>query len=175
MQRIKGINPEKVFEYATQYEKAAVYLVLGGGERGKEEFKLPLMVLLAFSVELYLKAFSALLRDDRSHLIGHDHQLLFNDLCESERLEVERRYELIIQLPEAVEQRLEIASERDKRGVETDFSIHAVLSEGGKAFERLRYIHEHEVMPDGLYFSHYVGMAVKERILELRSDWQKYF
>lgn len=113
----------------------------------------------AFALESYLKCLRML--ECGEYLEGHDLQLLFTDLPDALRKEIEERH-LKYELKHPVFKKMQAA------GIATD--LHSLLKVGKDSFQEFRYAYE-ELPKDTVWGLDVMMFIVKALILERKPEW----
>jgi len=126
----------------------------------------PALVLSAFASELYLKCLICIETGRLAH--GHDLRVLFRQISEASRRNIERRWNAYVATPER--QRI-YAALKALEGTEISTSLDWSLRNGGDGFVALRYIHEGETGTKFLLGE--LPQILRDEILTSKPEWSQ--
>jgi hypothetical protein len=140
--------------------------VMNGPRENVYQF-LPVAVLYAFSLELYLKCLIRVGGGTISRRNGHNLWKLFKAIESTTRRDLTERY---IRL--AATDR--INAELLRRNPKTDLSIKGVLVHSAKAFEKLRYPYDYRLTHKTGFSANLVTYAARQIIVDKHPAWVKW-
>ena len=160
--RARKSDPEKMFQSSEAFLALCATLTTSVNLGNPNILELVMGTNAAFALESYLKCLRTI--DLGEYLEGHDLKLLYDDLSEESRTEIERRHA-------KCEQALPIFGIMRKSGIHTD--LRSLLESGRNAFQDFRYAYE-EIPRDTVWGLDVLMLIVKHLILEKRPEWKHF-
>jgi HEPN domain-containing protein len=161
------VIPQNACRHAEQYFAAHKALEKYMSEINSRGVNIPNVVLMAFSVECFLK--TILLLDKGSFLRSHNLIELFDDIGDENRKAIsDFNDQFVAACPHA--QKIK------KKNPNAKYDIRTLLRDSAESFKDIRYMweNEHKFIPatfgwglDGVLF------ALRKRILEIRPEWKE--
>lgn len=159
---LKKLDADTWFEYADQFQLAALLLLASRPVCEHGPLARPHIVLKAFSTEAYLKSLIEL--EGKIAPPVHNLHALFQKLDVKSKRVIRRRWNA-----DYAPRLRQLRKQKDRPRVKVPISIEGVLKQSGDAFVVLRY------MPKGgeaAFTIMNLPLIVREHILTLRPEWR---